>query len=55
MTASAMRGDREQCLAAGMDDYISKPITIESLRAVLERWLPAHADPATSQAERAPA
>jgi CheY-like chemotaxis protein len=44
MTASAMRGDRERCLEAGMDDYISKPITIESLSAVLERWLSLTAD-----------
>ena len=36
MTANAMQGDREQCLAAGMDDYITKPIRSEALRAVLE-------------------
>jgi PAS domain S-box-containing protein len=36
MTANAMPGDRELCLAAGMDDYISKPIRIEELTAVLE-------------------
>ncbi|HEX5622613.1 MAG TPA: response regulator [Solirubrobacteraceae bacterium] len=39
MTASAMEGDRERCLAAGMDDYISKPLRPDQLDAVLERWL----------------
>jgi signal transduction histidine kinase/DNA-binding response OmpR family regulator len=41
MTASAMRGDRERCLAAGMDDYIAKPIDSDKLEQLLERWLPA--------------
>jgi CheY-like chemotaxis protein len=37
ITAYALKGDRERCLAAGMDDYISKPIVIEELRRVLEK------------------
>ncbi len=40
MTANAMQGDREQCLAAGMDDYISKPMRIDELVAALERVVP---------------
>jgi HPt (histidine-containing phosphotransfer) domain-containing protein len=37
MTANAMQGDRETCLQAGMDDYISKPVYLEELRMALER------------------
>jgi two-component system sensor histidine kinase/response regulator len=38
MTANAMQGDRERCLAAGMDDYLSKPINPEQLSMVLNKW-----------------
>jgi CheY-like chemotaxis protein len=38
MTANAMQGDRERCLEAGMDDYISKPTQLNDLRDAIVRW-----------------
>ncbi len=40
MTADAMEGDRQRCLDAGMDDYLSKPVSFERLGALLEKWVP---------------
>jgi CheY-like chemotaxis protein len=38
MTASAMPGDRDKCISAGMDDYLAKPVRPEDMRSVVERW-----------------
>ena len=53
MTANAMTGDRETCLAGGMDEYLSKPIRTEELARVFAKWLPQQAHE-TSPQDKAP-
>ena len=45
-TANALKGEAEHCRAVGMDDYLSKPVQLAHLRAILQKWMPA---PATAQ------
>jgi PAS domain S-box-containing protein len=51
VTADAMPADRERCLSAGMDDYISKPVELWCLRDVLSKWLPASDAPQAAVAD----
>jgi signal transduction histidine kinase/DNA-binding response OmpR family regulator/HPt (histidine-containing phosphotransfer) domain-containing protein len=55
MTANAMQGDRERCLAAGMDDYVSKPVKVDDLMAMLRKWVPPSAAWSQSMATAEPA
>jgi CheY-like chemotaxis protein/nitrogen-specific signal transduction histidine kinase len=54
MTASAMQGDREKCLDAGMDDYIAKPVRLEDIRAIVERWGATRTELASKAPAKAP-
>jgi CheY-like chemotaxis protein len=50
MTADAMEGCREQCLAAGMDDFIAKPVAMKALFEAIQKWSPVK-EPALARSE----
>jgi CheY-like chemotaxis protein/HAMP domain-containing protein len=52
LTGHATPGDRQECLAAGMDDYLTKPFTMDELREVLGRWLAGYGDTASRPEEK---
>ena len=54
LTANALQGDRERCFAAGMDDYLSKPVQYEELETMLEKWEAAIALPEEKSADHDP-
>ena len=54
MTAKAIQGDREFCLASGMDDYLSKPVRLEELELILRRWVTQSASGVESEPEQVP-
>ncbi len=55
VTANAIQGDRERCIEAGMDDYLSKPFAKKHLRALIERWIPSIEEPLEQAHRRAQA
>ncbi|MDO9288595.1 MAG: Hpt domain-containing protein, partial [Thermodesulfovibrionales bacterium] len=51
MTAHALKGDRERCIVAGMDDYISKPINPQEMFSVIRKWVKAEMEKPSDEAE----
>jgi len=53
-TANALKGEAARCIAIGMDDYLSKPVQLVNLKAMLEKWLPVAAEPMTAETASTP-